>query len=145
MMRRPPRSPEQPLFTFGHIAWSLAQGAVVLAFVVTLFVVALHQGLPDADARVLTFAALVVSNLGLVLVNRSQGTTILEAFRRRNATLWWVAGATTAVLVGIIAVEPARELFHFGPLHADDAVIAIAFGAVVLLLLSLAKRVLQWR
>jgi P-type Ca2+ transporter type 2C len=29
IMQRPPRNPEQPLFSTSHILWSLAQGAVV--------------------------------------------------------------------------------------------------------------------
>ena len=141
IMHRPPRDPEAPLFTFGYIAWSLAQGAVVLAFVAILFVIALHRGLPEEDARALTFAALVAINLGLVLVNRSHRASLWTAFRRRNAALWWVAGATAAVLTAIVAFEPARKLFHFGPLHADDLGIALGSGLAVLLLLELAKRI----
>jgi Ca2+-transporting ATPase len=68
IMRRPPRYPEQPLFTLGYVAWSLLQGALVLALVASLFVVVLHRGLPEEDARSLTFASLVATNFGLVLV-----------------------------------------------------------------------------
>jgi Ca2+-transporting ATPase len=140
IMRRPPRDPEQPLFTFSHIAWSLTQGAVVLAFVAALFVIALHQGFPDTDARALAFTALVATNLGLVLINRSQGAALWAAFRRKNAALWWVTGATAAVLVLIVVFEPARDLFHFGPLHTDDVTIALGSGMAVLLILAFAKR-----
>jgi hypothetical protein len=48
------------------VAWSLLQGALVLALVAALFVMALRQGLPEPDARSLAFAALVATNLGLV-------------------------------------------------------------------------------
>jgi P-type Ca2+ transporter type 2C len=139
IMRRLPRDPEQPLFTFGYIAWSLAQGIIVLAFVAGLFVLALHQGLPEADARALTFAALVTTNLGLVMINRSQGAALSSAFRQNNAALVWVAGATAAVLIAILAFAPARDLFHFGPLHADDAGIAVGSGIIVLLVLASAR------
>ena len=140
IMRRPPRDPEQPLFTLGHIAWSLLQGAVVLAFIACLFVLALRQGLPEADARALTFAALVATNLGLVLLNRSAGAGLSEALRRKNTALWWGAGSTAAVLTAIVAIEPGRDLFHFGPLHADDVALAVASAAVVLFTLALVKR-----
>jgi hypothetical protein len=66
-MRRPPRDPTAPLFSAGFAAWSLLQGSLVLVLVACLFVMALHQGLPDADARALAFTALVATNLGLVL------------------------------------------------------------------------------
>ena len=139
VMRRPPRDPEQRLLSFGYIAWSLAQGAVVLAFVVTVYVVALRRGLPEQDARALTFAALVATNLGLVLVNRSRNELPWAALSRKNAALWWVALASAALLAGILAFEPTRDLFHFGPLHADDIAVALASGAAILILLGMAK------
>ena len=42
-MRRPPRPPSAPLFTAGFAAWSVFQGALVLALVAGLFVMALRQ------------------------------------------------------------------------------------------------------
>ena len=142
-MRRPPRHPSAPLFTVGFAVWSLFQGALVLALVAGLFVMALHQKLPETDARALSFAALVATNLGLVLVNRSLGASVFAAFTRPNAALWWVGAATTAILAGVILFPPARELFHFGPLHGDDILVALASGLIALLLLEFAKKLIQ--
>jgi Ca2+-transporting ATPase len=139
-MRRPPRHPAAPLFTAGFAAWSLLQGALVLALVAGLFVMALRQGLPEPDARALAFAALVATNLGLVLVNRSLGASIRAALLRPNTALWWVAASTAAILAGVLLFPPARELFHFGPLHGDDVGIALASGFAALFLLELAKK-----
>ena len=139
-MRRPPRHPSEPLFTPGFVAWSLLQGVLVLALVAGLFVMALRQSLPEPDARALAFTALVATNLGLVLVNRSRGASIFAALARPNAALWWAVAATAAILAGVILFPPARELFHFGPLHADDITIALASGLASLLLLELAKK-----
>src|SRR5581483_12302331 len=143
IMRRPPRHPDQPLFSLGYLAWSLAQGVIVLVFVAALFVLALHQGLPEQDARALTFAGLVAANLGLVLVNRAQGASLWVAFQRHNAALWLATGATFAVLAAILAFEPARALFHFGPLHPDDIAVALGTGGAILLLLESSKRHLR--
>jgi Ca2+-transporting ATPase len=142
-MRRPPRQPSEPLFAAGFVVWSLLQGALVLALVAGLFVMALRQGLPEADARSLAFAALVATNLGLVLVNRSLGASIFAAITRPNAALWWVVAATATILAGVIFFPPARELFHFGPLHGDDITVALACGLASLLLLELAKKLVH--
>jgi Ca2+-transporting ATPase len=40
----------------------------------------------------------------------------------------------------MIAIPPARDLFHFGPLHPDDIAIAAGSGVAILLLLGTAKR-----
>ena len=66
--------------------------------------------------------------------------SVFAAFTRPNAALWWVVAATAAILAGVILFPPARELFHFGPLHGDDIVVALASGLIALLLLELAKR-----
>ena len=147
-MRRPPRLPSAPLFTAGFVIWSLLQGVLVLALVAGLYVIALRQNLPEPDARSLAFAALVAANLGLVLVNRSLSASVFAAFTRPaftrpNAALWWVVAATAAILAGVILFPPARELFHFGSLHSDDVTVALAAGLISLLLLELAKRLVQ--
>ena len=46
----------------------------------------------------LAFAALVATNAGLVLVNRSESRSLLAAFRQHNPALWWMLGATSAIL-----------------------------------------------
>src|SRR5215469_16573784 len=56
-MRRPPRHPSAPLFTAGFVSWSLLQGGLLLALVAGLYGMALHQGLPEPDARSFAFAA----------------------------------------------------------------------------------------
>jgi P-type Ca2+ transporter type 2C len=145
VMRRPPRDPDQPLFTAGYIIGSLLQGTLVLAFVAVLFDGALSRGLPEEEARSLAFAALVATNLGLVLVNRSHGASLWAILRPGNTALWWVTGTTAAILAGIILFEPARVLFHFGPLHLHDIGVAFGSGLLILVVLELAKWGLRFR
>ena len=78
-----------------------------------------------------------------VLVNRSLGASIFTALTRPNAALWWVVAATATSLAGVILLPPARELFHFGPLHVDDVGIALSSGLAALLLLALAKKLVR--
>ena len=57
------------------------------ALVAGIFLVALHRGMPEAEARALTFFALVLCIVGLIFVNRSFSASIVTAFRRRNVAL----------------------------------------------------------
>jgi Ca2+-transporting ATPase len=143
IMRRPPRDPQAPLFTVRFIIWSLLQGTVVLAVVAGLFVTASRSGLPEPDVRSLAFAGLVATNAGLVLVNRSESLSLAAAFRQRNPALWWMLGATSAILAAILLIAPARHLFAFGPLHGDDVAVALAVGIAALGLLDLLKRMVS--
>lgn len=143
IMRRPPRAETSRLFSSGLVLWSLLQGVLAFGVVATLYLLALQRGMPEGDVRALTFVSLVLANLGLVLVNRSFDSSVREALRWDNRALWWV-GVIAAVLLGIaLAWGPARDLFRFGPLHADD--LAVAFGTAVglVVVLEILKRF--WR
>ena len=141
-MRRPPRDPSEPLLTRRSVWWSLLQGVLVFGLVAAIFLLAVRQGAPDEDARALTFAALVATNAGLVLVNRSSSASLWAALRQPNPVLWWMLGTIAAILAGILLVPPARRLFGFGPLHGDDLAIVLIAGAAVLALLEAAKRMI---
>ena len=144
-MRRPPRNPSEPLLPRRFVWWSLLQGVVVFALVAAIFMLALQQGMPDVDARALTFAALVATNAGLVLVSRSSGASVWAGLRRPNPALWWMLGTISAILGAILLVPPARQLFGFGPLHGDDIAIALLAGVGILVLLDAAKRLIYPR
>ena len=143
VMARRPRDPRSPLFSGSLAAWSLFQGALVLLLVATIYVVALRNGMPEAEARALTFVSLVFTNVGLIFANRSFSASLMTALRRPNAALWWAIGSATAVMAVVLAWTPARALFHFGPLHLDDLALCGGAGVATLLALDLLKPI--WR
>jgi Ca2+-transporting ATPase len=59
---------------------------------------------------------------------------------RRNRAFWCVTAGSTALLAALIAFEPTRALFRFGPLHLADVAVAVASGVVILIGLDLVKR-----
>jgi len=144
VMSRPPRHPDEPLFSRRWISWSLLQGAFAFVLVAAIFVVALRRGMPEAEVRALTFFSLVVVIVGLIFVNRSFSASLLTAFRRPNAALAAVLLTVTSVL-GLSLLWPlAQALFRFGPLHIDDLAVTVGAGAVLLVLLEIVKP-LWWR
>ena len=132
-MARPPRSPRERLFGFKSLALSLLQGASVLAIVLAVFLTARSLGHSENNARGLTFAALVVANLGLILTNRSWSRTIPAMMKEPNSALWWVLGGATVFLAMVIYLPVLRDLFHFAPLHTLDVAICLLAGAVSVL------------
>ena len=79
-MRRRPRAPNEPLFSWPLIGWSVFQGGLAFGFVGAIFVVALHRGMPEDEVRALTFFSLVLSIVSLILVNRSFSTSLTQRF-----------------------------------------------------------------
>ncbi len=128
VMQRPPRRPEEPLFSKRIVGLALLQGAAVLAIVLSVFVVALRRGQGAEDARALAFTTLIVSNLALILANRSWTRTIIQSFRTRNAALFWVLGGAAGFLALLLSVPALRELFGFSKLHLDDLALCVGGG-----------------
>ncbi len=130
VMRKRPRRPDERLFSRNTVVLSLLQGLGVLLVVLVVFIFARSSGLGEAASRTLTFTALVVANLGLMLTNRSWDRTIFATMRVRNGALWWVAGAAVVVLTAVLALPPLRGLFHFAAVEPVPLLAAIGAGAV---------------
>ena len=143
-MRRPPRAPDEPLFSRQWIAWSLLQGGFAFVLVAIIFVVALRRGMPEAEVRALTFFSLVVAIISLIFANRSFSPSLVTAIGRPNPALAWVLLTVTAVLSLSLVWPFAQRLFRFGPLHVDDLALTVGAGTVLLVLLEVVKP-LWWR
>ena len=143
VMRRPPRSPDEPLFSSALIAWSLLQGALAFALVAIIYVLAYRSGMPEPEVRALGFFSLVVVIVSLILVNRSFTASLLTALRRPNRTLAAVLSAVAVILALSLLWPLASNLFAFGPLHVDDLALTLGAGIVVLGALEFVKSI--WR
>ena len=84
VMRRPPRPPDEPMAPASFIAWSLFQGLFASLIVAGVLFVGLRRGMPVDEIRALTFFALVLAIVGLVLINRTFSASVLTALRRPN-------------------------------------------------------------
>ena len=143
VMRRPPRAPDEPLFSAPLIGWSLLQGAFALVLVAVIFIVALRSGMPEAEVRALAFFSLVLTIVSLIFVNRSSSASLATALRRPNPTLALVLLAV-ATSLGLTLLWPfASGLFRFGPLHFDDLALALGAGVLMLVVLEFLKPI--WR
>jgi Ca2+-transporting ATPase len=139
VMRRPPRPPAEPIAPAAFVAWSLFQGLFAFAVVAGILFVGLSRGMPVDELRALTFFALVLVIVGLILINRSFGASVWSAVRRPNPTLLWILLAIAAILTLTLAWPPAAHLFRFGPLHVDDLALTLAAGVIVFACLDLLK------
>jgi Ca2+-transporting ATPase len=145
VMRRPPRAPDEPLFSRELVVWSLLQGLLAFALVAAVYVSALQWEMPVPEVRALTFFSLVVVIVSLILVNRSFSASLLTALRRPNRALGAVLIAVTAILALTLLWPFASRLFAFGPLHADDLLLTLGAGGVALVVLEVVKPFLRPR
>ena len=81
---RPPRDPKAPLFAKRDVLFSLPQGGLVLASVLTVFAFASYRDQSDDVARTLAFSTLVFGMLGSITVNRSRSANVFQSLRAPN-------------------------------------------------------------
>ncbi|WP_444455298.1 cation transporting ATPase C-terminal domain-containing protein [Rhodobacter capsulatus] len=98
-----------------------------------------HFGMAEAQTRALSFAALVMTILALILVNRARSASVLTALSRRNRALGVILAAVMTVLALVLGGTQIRTLFGFALPPGAALAMPLLAGAVVLVLLELFK------
>ena len=113
IMHRPPRDPQQRLFTPRMMARSVLQGLGALAAALFVFVISVRLQLSESDVRTLTFSTLIVTNLALILTNRSLTRSFWTGWRAPNPALQWIAAGAIGVLTAIfLRAVDSRAVSH---------------------------------
>ncbi|OUC11981.1 MAG: ATPase [Alkalinema sp. CACIAM 70d] len=128
IMHRPPRNPKEPLFSRRTLRLALLQGLSVLGVLVAVFAISYYSGNGEFDARALAFTTLMISNLAMILTNRSWSRTIPETLQSPNTALWWVMGGGIIFLGFVLYIPLLRHLFSFSFLHTDDLLVSLCSG-----------------
>jgi Ca2+-transporting ATPase len=133
IMKQRPRRLGEKIFNRRSLSLAIAQGMSVFVAVVGVYFWALTTDRSDGYIRTMTFATLMVSNVSLVLVNRSRHLSIYKSFKsRQNKTIKWVIlGAGT--MLGILVYIPfMRRAFDLTYLHVNDWLVVgiVGLGSV---------------
>lgn len=104
------------------------QGSVLLVVVLAIFGLALYRGLGADEARALTFATLILANIGLIFTNRSRSRSALATLQLPNVALWWITAGAIAGLSLILFLPVLSELFSFGKLDPAEAATCLIAG-----------------
>ena len=108
---------------------------------IAVFKFALHFGQPESEARALAFVTLIISNICLILTNRSWTRGIISLFSVSNRALVNVVALAIGFLALIIYIPFLQKIFHFGQIHSEDIIICLAAGIWSVLWFELVKMV----
>jgi Ca2+-transporting ATPase len=140
VMKRPPRKPNERLFSMQTVGFAVMQGLSVLGVCLGVFLFARGDHSTGA-ARALMFATLVVAFIVIILVNRSWTRSVFAMLRVPNPALPWVVLGACAFLALVLVVPVVQKLFHFAPLHAMDVLLSMTAGVACVLWFELVKLV----
>jgi len=121
------------LFGRGMVALSLLLGGGVFLVILSVFGFAMYGGMPVEKARTLAFTTLIVSNIALILANRSWSIGIIGSLKKPNAALWWLLGGATVFLGLVLYIPFLQSVFRFSglrPLEIGFCVVAGLAGVL---------------
>lgn len=139
LMRRPPRRREAGLLGREQLLALLARGVALTAGVLGLYLGALAIGWGEEQSRGLALIALLLGQLLLVLVERSDDLHVWHRISD-NKALPWIGAGTVALLLAIELVPPIASGVHIQPPPPIGWLAAVAVGAATTLWGELAKR-----
>jgi len=124
IMNQKPRATTASLISRLDFLYSVLQGLSVFALVAIIYFVSLGNGSSDNRVRSLTFGTLLISNVILIMINRSRDLTIYRTvFKIKNVAAPWIALLAMSILLILINVRVFREAFDLELLAISDYLI----------------------
>jgi len=133
IMLRPPRDPNQKLFSLQNISMAIIQGTGLAAIVVSLYIGLLLLKYPLAIATTISFGSLVLGNLLLIIVSRSKQENIWVIIRKTNPAQKWIIGGAIGAFLAMASIPLMRERFQLSALTIDSSLLILLSGLVGLL------------
>ena len=128
IMNRPPKRFDEPFFGGRKILISCLQGVGILLITLAVYFIGLHLGYGAEEVRAMTFTTLIVSNIAVILTNRSWTDNIFKIIITPNKAVLWVTGGAVFFLTLILNIPFFLDLFQFGKLSLINADICILAG-----------------
>lgn len=138
-MDRPPRPPDERLFSWVMIGGSVLQGGIAFAVLAGLYGFGIGQGLAVDHLRALLFFALISAIVALVLADRSASASITAGLGRRNLALVFVLAAVTTIVAAIALVPGISPQLRFASLGWHDWALIIGIGALLFVIFQSMK------
>ena len=140
IMRRPPRSPKEGVFSRGLHLKVLGRGLLIAASTLAVFILALQD--PRADevrARTLAFTTLVLTQLVYAFQCQSEHHSVFEVGLRRNPRLVAAAGTSLGMHLAVLYVPLLQPVFGVVPLDGADWLLVALFSTWDLILEALLR------
>ena len=140
-MNRQPRGINEPFFGAKKILFSCMQGVGILIITLAIYFIGLHLGHNAKEVRAMAFITLIVSNIAVILTNRSWTDNILKIIITPNKAVLWVVGGAIFFLVLILNIPFFLNLFQFQKLTLINIAISILAGLATIVWFEIYKMV----
>ena len=133
VMNRPPKKLNEPFFGSRKILFSCLQGVGILAVTAAIYFECLYLGFDINQVRAMTFTTLIISNVAVILTNRSWNDNIFKIIATPNKAVIWVVGGAIFFLSLILNIPFFLDLFQFSKLSLTNIIICIGAGLTTII------------
>ena len=140
VMDRPPKNINEPFFGYKKIIFSCMQGVSILIITLLVYRLGLYWGHSEKEVRALTFTTLIISNIAVILTNRSWTRNIFEILATPNYAVKWVVGGAIFFLILVLKLPFFKSLFQFESLSLFQIGICIISGLSTIIWFELYKK-----
>ena len=144
LMDRAPRAASERLLGAKEAVRSVLAGLTSLIACLALALWARAAGHADDVVRTMTFIALVLSNLAILIASRTHGP-FWQASWRENRALPILLAVSVSALAVVVFVPPVRGLFGLAAVPGVLLVIAVVVGIVPVLCVDAVRGLVQHR
>ncbi|HAN19575.1 MAG: ATPase [Bacteroidetes bacterium GWC2_33_15] len=143
VMSRPPKNIEEPFFGAKKIILSCIQGVGILIISLLVYFISIKMGYSEKSVRTLTFVTLIISNIAVILSNRSWSTNIFKIIVTPNKAVKWVIGGAVIFLILILNIPFLLDLFLFEKIGIPEILICTFAGFFSILWFEFYKKMRQ--
>lgn len=139
IMKRRPRPIDERFFGFKKVMGSAFNGALLFIMVLVVFYLSIKEGHIEQEARAISFSALIIGNVFLILSQLSKTRSFISVLLENNTSLI-ILLSVALILLGIINFLPGFTVL-FGMLNpgVTHYVPALIGGSILLLVLESIK------
>jgi len=115
------------------------QGVGILLITLAVYLLGLQLGYGDKEVRAMAFTTLIVSNIAVILTNRSWTDNIFKIIVTPNKAVFWVVGGAIFFLALILNIPFFLDLFQFQKLTLINITICSLAGITTIVWFEIYK------
>jgi Ca2+-transporting ATPase len=119
--------------------FSCLQGVGILAISLAVYFIGLYFAYEANEVRAMAFTTLIVSNIAVILTNRSWTDNIFRIIATPNKAVLWVVGGAILFLLLILNIPFFLNLFQFQKLTFINIIICSLAGLTTIVWFEIYK------
>ena len=142
IMKRPPRKPNELFFGWKKIIFSIFKGLLLMGAVITVYFLSITEGHSEGEVRAISFSALIIGNVFLILTSLSETRSIFSILKEKNKAVFLISFFAFLVLILTITQPYLVTIFNFenpGVNHFGPSILSASIMLIVLELIKYLK------